>query len=345
MRVLANGETIRTRLLEVTDPSGEEASLRDSGMQPDVTVTDANDNIHYHWDNDLDPVQTVDSGSVVIFECRDATDGQLDRGSTAADVLAMDVEGHALTGPVAVAGADPGDVLTVDLPDFEHHGYGVSYVYPGQSGAGLLPDEFPDAYCYGWDLDDGVAQFEAGIEVPMAPFPGNLGVAPEESGAHSTVPPRNVGGNLDVKHLTAGSTLYLPVEVTGALFSIGDCHAAQGDGEVCITGIEAPMDATVRLRLVEGDLDAPTFETTGPFTPTGQDERMYVTTGISDGLMEACRVAISRMLDHLETERGLTREQAYVLASVAVDLKVNQVVDAPNWTVSAYLAESLFPYD
>ena len=312
-------------------------------MNPDHTVADADEHIHYAWDNSLDPVLTVDSGDVVTFECRDATDGQLDRDSTAEDVLAMEVEGHALSGPVAIEGAEPGDVLAVDLVDFEHHGFGVSYIYPGDSGAGLLPEEFPDAYCYLWDIDNDVAHFAAGIDVPLAPFPGNLGLAPVAFGSHSTTPPRNVGGNLDVKHLTAGSTLYLPVEVAGGLFSIGDCHAAQGDGEVCLTGIEAPMDVTVRLRLVDRDLDAPAFETSGPFSSAGHDEPTYATTGISNDLMECCRLALSRMLDHLEAERGLTREQAYVLASAAVDLKVNQVVDAPNWTVSAYVAESLFP--
>ncbi len=312
-------------------------------MNLDYTVTSRDEHIHYTWDNDIEPVITVESGSVVAFECRDATDGQLNHDSTEADLLAMDVEGHALTGPVAIAGAEPGDVLVVDLLEFEHHGYGVSYIYPGASGTGLLPEEFPDPFCYGWDLDEEVAHFEAGIEVPIAAFPGNLGVAPLEPGSHSTTPPRNVGGNLDVKHLTAGSTLYLPIEVAGALFSIGDCHAAQGDGEVCITGIEAPMDVTARLRLVDENIEAPTFETTGPFTPSGEDEPAYATTGISNDLMDACRLAVSRMLDHLEDERGLSREHAYVLTSVAVDLKVNQVVDAPNWTVSAYVAESLFP--
>lgn len=312
-------------------------------MNPDHTVADADEYVHYVWDNSLDPVLTVESGDVVTFECRDATDGQLDRDATAEDVLAMEVEGHALSGPVQIAGAEPGDVLAVDLLDFEHHGFGVSYIYPGESGAGLLPEQFPDAYCHVWDIEDDVAHFVGDIEVPIAPFPGNLGLAPAATGSHSTTPPRNVGGNLDVKHLTAGSTLYLPVEVAGGLFSIGDCHAAQGDGEVCLTGIEAPMDVTARFRLVDRDLDAPAFETAGPFSVAGHDESMYATTGISDDLMECCRLALSGMLDHLEAERGLTREQAYVLASAAVDLKVNQIVDAPNWTVSAYVAESLFP--
>ena len=312
-------------------------------MNPDTVVTDTDDNIHYTWDNGLDPVATVEDGAVVEFECRDAADNQLAPDATGADVAAMESKGHALSGPIEIRGAEPGDTLAVDLLAFDHHGHGVSYFPPGDSGAGLLPEEFPEPFCYNWELDGELAPFEGGIEVPLAPFPGNLGLAPAEPGSHSTTPPRNVGGNLDVKHLTAGSTLSLPVEVSGGLFSIGDCHAAQGDGEVCLTGIEAPMNVTARFRVVERDLAAPEFETEGPFTPSGRDEPAHATVGISDDLMEACRIAISRMLDHLEANHGLTREEAYVLSSVAVDLKVNQVVDAPNWTVSAYVADSLFP--
>ncbi|MDX1744836.1 MAG: acetamidase/formamidase family protein, partial [Halobacteriales archaeon] len=159
-----------------------------------------------------------------------------------------------------------------------------------------------------------------------------------------TAPPRDVGGNLDVKHLTAGSTVYLPVAVDGALFSIGDGHAAQGDGEVSISAIEAPMTITARLRLEpEMSIDQPEFRTTGPFTPTGVDEEMYATTGVADDLMDATKLAVHHMIDHLEAHRGLTRGEAYLLCSVAVDLKINEVVDAPNWVVSAYLPESIFP--
>jgi acetamidase/formamidase len=149
---------------------------------------------------------------------------------------------------------------------------------------------------------------------------------------------------MDVKHLTAGSTLYLPVETEGALFSTGDCHAAQGDGEVCVTGIETEMFVTARFD-VRSDMDIaqPQFETDGPFTPTGADERMYGTTGIDSDLMEATKKAVRHMIEHLHEERGLSRGEAYILCSAIVDLKINEVVDAPNWTVSAYLPESIFP--
>ena len=189
-----------------------------------------------------------------------------------------------------------------------------------------------------------MGHFVKGIEVPLDPFPGVIGVAPAEPGEHGTLPPRSVGGNMDIKHLTAGSTLYLPAAVDGGLFSVGDCHAAQGDGEVCVTGIEAPMAVTARFTVrSDRSIDQPQFETAGPFTPSGADEPMYGTAGISDDLMEATKLAVRHMIDHLAAERGLTRGEAYILCSAAVDLKINEVVDAPNWTVSAYLPEGLFP--
>ena len=313
----------------------------------DHRVDDRDENVHVGvWNNDLDPVLSVDPGDVVTFECRDATNDAFDADSTAADLATTSFEGHPLTGPVRVAGAEPGDVLAVELLDLEHHGFGVTYFYGADAGKGLLAEEFDDPGLHVWDLDGDVGRFVDGIEVPLHPFPGIVGVAPADPGDHDTVPPRRVGGNLDVKHLTAGSTLYLPVEVDGALVSVGDCHAAQGDGEVCVTGIEAPMDVTARLTLRRDlDLEQPQFETTGPFTATGSDEPTYGTTGIADDLEAASRLAVRHMIDHLHDERGLARDDAYLLCSAAVDLKVNQVVNAPNWTVSAYLPEGIFPDD
>ena len=311
----------------------------------DHRVSDSADNIHIGiWDNSIDPVLTVESGAVVEFECRGAPNGAFDRNATAEDLETMSFEGHPLTGPVQVEGAKPGDVLEIEFLEFEHKGFGVTYFYPEDEDKGLLPAEFDEPGLHIWKLEDGVGKFVDGIEVPLAPFPGIAGVAPAEDGEHSTTPPRRVGGNLDIKHLTAGSTLYLPVEVAGALFSIGDCHATQGDGEVCVTGIEAPMFVTARLSVrSELDIDQPRFETTGPFTPTGADEPMYGTSGVADGLMEATQLAVEHMIDHLHEQRGLTRSEAYLLCSAAVDLKINQVVNDPTWTVSAYLPESLFP--
>ncbi|WP_247003569.1 acetamidase/formamidase family protein [Halosolutus gelatinilyticus] len=318
---------------------------RDDAVDHRIDAED--DTVHSAWDNGLEPVRTIEPGDVVRASCRDATNGQLDPDSTAADVPDLDIDPvHALTGPIAVDGARPGDVLQVELLDVEHEGWGYTAVLPGAMDLGILADEFPEPALHVWDLDGDVGRFVNGIEVPLNPFPGIVGVAPAADGAHSTFPPRSVGGNMDVKHLTAGSTLYLPVAVADALLSIGDCHAAQGDGEVCGTGIEAPMTVTFRVD-VRSDLsiEQPQFETAGPFTPTGRDEQMYGTTGIADDMMEAARLAVRHMVDHLHDERGLRRSEAYILCSAAVDLKISEAVNAPNWVVSAYLPERIFPQE
>jgi len=311
----------------------------------DYRLSDGDENIHSAWDSSLEPVLTVEPGEVVRFECRDATDQQIDVQTTADDVSGISFDPvHPLTGPVAVEGAAPGDVLVVEFLALQHKGWGYNVFFPGEMGLGLLPEEFDDPGIHIWDLDGDVGRFVNGIEIPLDPFPGVAGVAPAEEGEHDTLPPRRVGGNMDVKHLTAGSTLYLPVEVEGALFSTGDCHAAQGDGEVCVTGIEAPMFVTARFDVrSEMSIEQPQFETAGPFTPTGADEPMYGTMGIDPDLMEATKKAVRHMIDHLHTERGLSRAEAYILCSAIVDLKINEVVDTPNWTVSAYLPESIFP--
>ena len=313
--------------------------------EPEYLIDAVDDAVHSTWNNDLEPVCTIEPGDVVRFSCRDATDGQLTPDSTAADVAELDIDPvHPLTGPVAIEGARPGDVLEVELLEFEHSGWGYTLVLPGEMGLGLLPEAFPEPALHVWEFEGDVGHFVDGIEVPLDPFPGTVGVAPAEDGDHDTNPPRAVGGNLDVKHLTAGSTLWLPVAVDDALFSIGDCHAAQGDGEVCVTGIEAPMSVTCRFDVHEArTLEYPQFETGGPFTATGRDEPAFGTTGIDDDLYEAARTAVRGMIEHLHDERGLTREQAYILCSAAVDLKINELVNVPTWVVSAYLPESLFP--
>ncbi|GAB7011483.1 acetamidase/formamidase family protein [Halorubrum trueperi] len=308
------------------------------------SLQDNEETIHRYWDNNLDPVLTIESGDVVNFKCPEPTWGAVTPDTVAEDLYNISTPGHALLGPVEIADAEPGDVLQIDLLSVNHGDWGFTIVNPGKMNDGLLPERFEEPEIYIWDLSEGVGEFVNGIEVPLDPFPGVVGLAPSTDGRHSTSPPRNVGGNLDVKHLTEGSTVYLPVEVTGGLFSIGDGHAAQGDGEVCITAIETALSVTVGFELrSDMDIDQPQFETNSPFTPTGRDESMYCTTGISDDLMDAAKQAVSAMIDHLCGEYSLSSHEAYILCSVAVDLKVNELVNAPNWVVSAYLPKSILP--
>lgn len=291
---------------------------------------------HYDWDRDRDPVLEIAPGDTVAVACRDAADGQLPQGATVADLEAVDAPGHAMTGPVAVRGLEPGDTLAVDVLDVSHEGVGWTYVYPGEAGTGLLPDDFPEGAVHTWELDGDVGHFVGGIDVPLEPFPGNLGVVPAEPGPHSTTPPRRVGGNLDVRHLTAGSTLYLPVEVAGGLFSVGDLHAAQGDGEVCITAIEMPGTVTLRLRRSDRDVSGPELDPAGSFTPAG-DAPVRATTGLGADLEAATREAVRAMIRRLVADRGLSELEAYMLCSVAADLKISEVVN-DTVAVTAYLA-------
>jgi len=310
----------------------------------DHWIRDEDDHVHKTWNNDREPIRIVESGDVVRFECRDANDGAITEETTPEDLAEQEFEGHALTGPVAVEGVEPSDVLQVDVLEVDHHGWGYTLYRPGERGLGLLPEDFPEGGLHVWDFDGDVGHFVNGIEIPLAPFPGVVGVAPAADGDHDTAPPRSVGGNLDVKHLVEGSTLYLPVAVEDALFSIGDGHAAQGDGEVCISAIEAPLTVTVRLtRRSDLDVQRPQFRTNGPYVQTNvADERTYGTTGVSDDLMVATKQAVRGMIDHIHENYGLTRGEAYLLCSAAIDVKINEVVN-PNYVVSAYVPERIFP--
>ncbi|MGP4071035.1 acetamidase/formamidase family protein [Piscibacillus sp. B03] len=299
---------------------------------------------HHHtvWDKSIVPVSSVQPGVSVNFEVFDASGGQLFRKSSAEDVANLDFDNvNPVTGPVYVEGAKPGDTLEVEIEHFGTMSWGWTAIIPG---FGLLADKFPDPYLKVWDLDNqNKAQFADGIEIPTKPFPGTIGVALSDEGAHSVVPPRQNGGNMDIRHLTKGTRLLLPVWVEGALFSVGDTHAAQGDGEVCGTAIEAPMEIQLKFKLHKGkSIQEPRFITPGPLT-TGLDEQgYYVTTGHSDDLMVASKKAVEYMIEHLTETYGLSDQEAYALSSVAVDLKISEIVDVPNYLVSAYLPQKIF---
>jgi acetamidase/formamidase len=295
------------------------------------------------WDNAAEPALEVESGAVVELEAADASGGQLAPDSTAADVAAMDLgRVNPVTGPVFVRGARPGDVLAVEILELRPKNWGWTAIIPG---FGLLAREFPDPWLRisTVDADQRTVRFADDITLPFSPFPGTIGVAPAEPGRHSVVPPRRWGGNMDIKHLRVGTTLLLPVGVQGALFSLGDTHAAMGDGEVCGTAVETAMDTAVRLTVRRDvSLNYPQYHVPAGQLAATEASSYHVCTGIHPDLMEAAREATRAVIDHVMERYGRSREEAYAIASVAVDLRIHEVVDTPNWVVGAFLPESIF---
>ncbi len=296
------------------------------------------DHHHVGWDNALAPVMTIAPGTTLTFDCLDASGGQLTPDSTLADVVKFDFsKTNPVTGPVLIDGAAPGDAVKITLDSFAASGFGWTAVFPG---FGLLTDQFPDPALHLWSYDKlrlTPAAFSPLGRVPLKPFAGTLGLALAEPGVHSVVPPRRVGGNLDIRDLSAGSTLYLPVEVAGGLFSVGDTHAAQGDGEICGTAIESPMAVTLTLDLIKNaQLPGPRFTTPGPVTRHLDEKGYEVTTGIGPDLMTSAREAVSRMIDLLAKTHHMAPVDAYMLCSVCGDLRISEIVDLPNWLVSFY---------
>ena len=350
---------------------------------------------HNRWHPDISPILRVEVGDTVILQTRDALDGLIEPDSTRDDITLLDLKRvHPLTGPVFISGAEPGDVLEVKIVDIVPEPFGFSFLLPG---SGLLKDFFPDPFLVLWNIKDNVATSPQipGVRVPGNPFMGVIGVAPSrgllERTAHAeaelvdqgakallpsaesavpeiasvaqyglrTVPPRENGGNLDVKQLTKDATLFLPVLTEGALFSTGDAHFAQGDSESCGTAIEMGATLTVQFNLRKGAANrgpAPglQFECSANSDSSREKPRRYhATIGISimpDGRIEpgnltlAARNAALEMIDFLVHRYGLTREQAYVLTSVAVDLRISEAVNLPNVVVSAFLPLDIFEH-
>ncbi len=295
---------------------------------------------HAGWDNSLPPVVTIEPGDSVELSCLDASGGQLGPASTSASLGALDLDlVNPTTGPIAVDGAEPGDALLVRIDDITVSGHwGWTALIPG---FGLLADDFPDPILLQWLLEDDATVAElpgGGAQVPLSPMVGTIGVAPAAPGRHSQIPPRHVGGNLDTREIRAGTVLRLPVEVPGALLSIGDLHAAQGDGEVCGTGLEVPATVSVTVGVEQGAAPpTPMYQTNGP--PRGAEvaDGVIATTGVREDLMSATRDATRAMIDHLGAVAGLDPAHAYALCSVAADLAITEVVDAPNWVVALRL--------
>jgi formamidase len=348
---------------------------------------------HNRWHPDIAPIVEVEEGEEVALETRDATDGYLTARSTEADFPSLQVGAiHPLTGPVLVKGARPGDLLEIEFVDIVPQRWAFTAIMPG---LGFLRDVMTTPYLVHWDIADGAATSRQlpRVRIPGAPFMGVSGVAPSRAQVEAwarreaellarggmvfapdaggavpatgaaatqglrTLPPRENGGNFDVKQLSKGSKLFLPVAVEGARFSTGDGHFAQGDGEVCVTAVEMGATCAVRFRVHRGEAERrgirwPRFQRTDYFIdPRFAAPQRFIATmgmpvdeqGVNQGenLNVACRNAVLTMMALLQ-ERGYTREQAYVICSVAVDLRISNVVDVPNYVVSALLPEEIF---
>jgi formamidase len=335
---------------------------------------------HNRWHPAIPPIATVAPGETLRVDTLDGIDGQIGPGSTTADVRSMAPERpHPMTGPFWIEGADPGDVLEVETLAIEPAGFGFTVVRPG---AGLLGEEVAEPFLVRWAIADGMARSEdlPGVTIPGAPFLGVLGVAPSPvrlqelterearqlrtgggvrppEAKHAvpaaaaaglrTIPPRETGGNLDIRQLGVGSKLLLPVDVPGALFSVGDAHFAQGDGETCSQAIEMQATAVLRFGLRKDPAFRPTFPAFEFVEPAAPPRRYFATTGIPVGADKdfdvhlAAKVALREMVAYLVT-RGYSRLQAHALCSVAVDLRISEVVNTPNALVSALLPLDIF---
>jgi acetamidase/formamidase len=296
---------------------------------------------HSRWNRALEPRLTIAAGDTVHMNCLDASGGQVKPEASVEDFLAIDRGRiHALTGPIYIEGAEPGDVLEIQVLRVEHLGWGWSSVTPG---LGFLKERFHEPFLFHWVLDREVTRSLGPAVVPLRPFCGVMGVAPAEEGEFRTRPPGPFGGNMDVRELCSGATLYLPVLNSGALFSAGDAHAAQGDGEVCINGIECPSEVTLRFQVhKQQPLAGPLFESAESRSPDAPADAWIVVESAPDTLL-AARAASERMVDLLIARWSFAPVHAYLLCSVAMKLRISQVVNEPMITVSAAMPKCVLP--
>ncbi len=298
---------------------------------------------HSLWDSTLPPRLHMVSGDTVHLETVDASGGQVTPTSTLADFLVIDrTRIHALTGPIFIEDAAPGDTLQIDILEVAHQGWAWSSIIPG---LGFLDQRFTEPFLFHWKLEQTATYSLQPANIPLRPFCGVMGVAPPQPGAHRTRPPGPFGGNLDVRELSTGATLYLPVFHPGALFSCGDAHAAQGDGEVCINGMECPAAVTLRFTLHKHQaISGPIIESPSriepPYDHVGPE---WIVVESGTDAFTAAQIATSRMIDLLVERWAFTPEHAYLLCSVAMKLRLSQVVNRPMITVSAAIPKSILP--
>ena len=309
----------------------EDAEPSSMTPQPEYTLTA--DQTHNRFSASIPPVLTVPSGAVIEAFTEEASDQQFDLNSDIEDVVNLDFNPiHPLTGPVYVEGAMPGDILAVTLHEIELGDWGWTAIAPG---FGFLAEEMTEPAIKTFELgkDKKAVEFVNGISIPLNPFPGVMGVAPQTTEMLSTIPPRANGGNMDDPNIIKGTTVYFPVFVEGALFSIGDAHAAQGLGEVSGTAIEAPMRFVYEVEVIK--------ETRTIQEPQYETESYYAVTAFATTIDEAAKKATRYMMDYLEDTQGLSRQEAYILCSLAGDLKIAEVVDVPHVLVTMHISKEV----
>ena len=314
------------------EPVADQTAPTSDTPTPEFTL--GSENTHNRWSATIPPQLTVPSGAVVEVFTKEASDGQITDATTAEDLLNVNFDLiHALTGPIYVEGASPGDLLAVTLHEIEVQGWGWAGIFPG---FGFLADEITGPWIRGFPMEPGATEvpFNEDIMIPLTPFAGVMGVAPDTDSMLVTIPPRTNGGNMDNRHMVAGTTVYFPVQVEGALFSIGDAHAAQGDGEVSGSAIEAPTRIVFEVEVMEN--------TRGMVEPQYESDDYYAVTGFATTIDEAARKATRYMIEYLVAEHGLTTEEAYVLCSLAGDMKISETVDVPHMLVSMHMPKGIF---
>lgn len=297
--------------------------------------------VHRLWTTKHEPVLTIGSGDTITFEVQEGGGGQFDAYRNGDPVPDFDFDlVYPLAGPIMVDGAEPGDTIELEILEYTSDTWGWTCVIPG---FGLLAEDFPDKALHRWDLTTpGGADFKGIATVPVRPFCGVMACTPDVAEPRNVIPPGHFGGNMDCRDLVAGTRLFLPVQTPGARVAFGDPHAAQGDGEVCVAALEAGLSGSMRVHLHKGKaISGPQFRTRGPLRAGIEDEGYFATMGIGPDLMRAAQDALRAMLDHLGSEYKIEPLDAYLLSSVAVDLKITEVVDQPNWVVSAYLPMSI----
>lgn len=298
------------------------------------------DKYHFLWNSTKEPALKVKSGDTVVMETPEVSDDQITHNSTTEVLDDLDWDRfYPLSGPIYVEDAEPGDTLAVEILNIQHAGWGWGAVLPNLS---LLENDFDKPYLRIFDLSDGdYIHFRKDIKIPIEPSLGTMGVCPKGSKDLSPLPPRKSGGNIDIRYLKKGSTLYLPVQEPGALFACTDGHTAIGDGEVSGTGVETQLNVSFKFTLLkEKQISTPQFKTEGELTPKVNDGNFYGTTGVSNDLYKASQEALREMINYLSQTYNMSKDDAFLLSSLCVDLKSSEIVN--DFVVSAVLPLTIF---